>query len=31
LLDTAEFLPAQQQGATVDGIYKTVVHFKFTE
>jgi serine protease Do len=30
LLDTAEFLPAQQQGAAVDGIYKTVVHFRFT-
>jgi TonB family protein len=30
-IDTAEFFPAQKQGTAVDGIYKTVVKFKFTE
>jgi hypothetical protein len=28
-IDTAEFFPAQRQGKPVDGIYKTIVHFKF--
>ncbi len=30
-IDTAEFLPAQRQGTPIDGIYKTIVHFKIEE
>jgi TonB family protein len=30
-MDTLEFLPAQHQGQAVEGVYKTVVKFKFTE